>query len=174
MVYLLRKIHHVVFYGLAMKKALSGLFLISILLFPASAKANPSNQIVRGKQYVVLGGGARPLADNSIFYRSCNYKNECEEFELSYRKVIAQETDDLAILDRMINLMKELNKSGGVEVVKTDFEGNYSFKCPTAKCLVYSDGKAGLANAYWLKTVKSNSKVDLTGSNAIHIYNSRN
>lgn len=49
MVYLLRKIHHVVFYGLAMKKALSGLFLIStsMIMFSgqsasALSPANPS------------------------------------------------------------------------------------------------------------------------------------
>lgn len=174
MVHLPRKIHHVVFYGIAMKKVLFGLFLISSLLCPLSAKANPKNQTIQGKQYLVLGGGGRPLADNTIFYRPCNYKNECEEYELSYRKIVARENDNIAVLDRMINIMKELNKSGGLEVARTDFEGNYSFKCPTVKCLVYSDGKAGLANAFWLKTVKSNSKVDLTGSNAIHIYNSRN
>lgn len=168
------KIYHVVFYGIAMKKVLLGLFLISTLLFPKSAEANPNSLNVRGKQYLVLGGGAKPISDNTIFYRPCNYKNECEEYELSYLKIVTRETDDLAILKRMSNILKELRQSGDLSSVKTDFDGNYSFKCPTAKCLVFSVGKAGLANAFWLKTVRSNSKVDLTSSNAIHVYNSQN
>lgn len=156
-----------------MKKVLFGLLLISTVLSPANAKANSSNQI-QGKQYIVLGGGARPIADNTIFYRSCNYKDECENFELSYRQAIAQESDDLAILRRIGTILDALKEAGSTKVATTDFDGNYSFKCPTSKCLVFSMGNAGLAHGYWLKTVKANSRVDLTGSNAIHLYNSRN
>jgi hypothetical protein len=174
MVRLPRKIHHAVFYGIAMRKALFGLFLLSFLLCPSSAKANPKNQTIQGKQYLVLGGGARPISDNTIIYRPCNQKNECEEFELRYVNAIAQEIDSIPKLEHLGKIMSEFNKDDNLDSVQTDFDGNYSFKCPTSKCLVLSVGQAGSAYGYWLKTVKANSKVDLTNSNAIYIHNRRN
>jgi hypothetical protein len=155
-----------------MKKALFGLFLLSFLLCPSSAKANPKNQTIQGKQYLVLDDGAKPISDNAIFYRPCKQKNECEEIESSYRRAIAQENDDLAIMTHIRDiLLNELNTTNSYSVTTTDFDGNYSFNCPTSKCLVFSRGKLGLTRGHWLKTVKANSKVDLTNSNSIYIYN---
>jgi hypothetical protein len=171
MVHSPRKIYHVVFYGIAMKKALLGLFLLSFLLCPLSAKANPKNKTISGKQYIVLGGGGRPISDNTVFYKQCSQKNECEEFESSQIHAIAQETSAVAILRRIGNILPEFKGDGPLNSVRTDFDGNYSFKCPTSQCLVFSIGEAGVANAYWLKIVKANSKVDLTNSNAIYVIN---
>lgn len=171
MLHLPRNIYHVVFYGIAMKKALFGLFLISSLLCPSSAKSNPKNQTIQGKQYIVLGGGARPISDNAIFYKQCSQKNECEEFESSQILAIAQETSDIAKFRRVSHILPEFRGAGPLNSVRTDFDGNYSFQCPTSQCLVFSRGEAGSANASWLKIVKANSKVDLTGSNAIHVIN---
>jgi hypothetical protein len=155
-----------------MNKALFGLFLLSFLLCPLSAKANPKNQTIQGKQYLVLGGGGgRPISDNVIIYKQCSQKNECEKFELRYRRILAQEIDDEAILGRLSGIVDEIEESGSLKTVRTDFDGNYSFMCPTSKCLVFSLGQVGVANAFWLKTVKANSKVDLTKSNAIYVIN---
>ena len=62
-------------------------------------------------------------------------------------------------------------EKGTVNLVRTDFEGNYSLTCPSAKCLVFSVGKTSSSNGFWMKIVDSGSKFDLTNSSMIHSYN---
>jgi hypothetical protein len=154
-----------------MKKEILGLLLISSLLFPSSAKAKPNNQTIQGKQYIVLNSGARSISDNPILYRFCNSKYECRKIELKYIQAIEKETDAVEKIRHISNIINEFSDYKVARSVNTDFDGNYSFKCPTSECLIFSLGNAGLARAYWLKTVKSNSKVDLTVSNAIFVQN---
>lgn len=152
-----------------MQKILYGLALLSALLItqPTNAKGN----VIRGKQYIVLGGGAKPVSDNTIFYRGCYHKNECLEFELAYKKAILNEPSDLGKIRQIGQILEQLNQMDKVGTVQTDFNGNYSFQCPTSQCLVFSDGSAGLAKVYWLKTIKANSRLDLTNSNALYLFN---
>lgn len=48
--------------------------------------------------------------------------------------------------------------------VNTDFDGNYSFVCPTTKCFIFSIGKVGKVTGYWLKILNANSKFNMTNS----------
>jgi hypothetical protein len=154
-----------------MKKLVFGLFFASSLLFPMSARADESGT-VQGKQYIVLGGGPRPIADNPIGYMPCNTDGECGNLESKLKETLEETPGDSAKLHKIVAALENLVDTGKkAGIARTDYDGNYSFKCPTSECLMFGYGQAGRATAIWYKVAKSNSKVDLTVSNAIFIMN---
>jgi len=58
-----------------------------------------------------------------------------------------------------------LAKQPGYRTIRTDYEGKFSFNCPTKKCLVYSCGAAGKTFSYWMTIGTSGSRLDLAPSN---------
>lgn len=155
-----------------MKKVVFGLFLASSLLFPFSASAAGDNT-VHGKQYLVLGGGSRPISDNSVTYIPCNTDDECKKIESNLVDAVDRASGNIEKLDVIVKALKNDLPNGGrtAQKVTTDYDGNYSFVCPTSECLIISTGTAGLAYSIWIKVVKPNSNVDLTGSNAVFVMN---
>lgn len=66
-----------------------------------------------------------------------------------------------------------MQQISSVSSTHTNFEGQFSFSCPTQQCLIYSFGRAGFSNNYWLEIVESGTNADLSGSKAIQSYHSR-
>jgi hypothetical protein len=155
-----------------MKKLVFGLFLASSLLLPLSASA-AGGGTVHGKQYLVLGGGPRPIADNSIAFIPCNPDDECKKIESNLVDAVDRAPEDRDKLEAILKVLRNDLPSGGraTQKVKTDYDGNYSFVRPTSECLIISTGTAGLAYGVWIKAVNPNSKVDLMGSNAVFVMN---
>ena len=146
-------------------------FIVSALSSPLGSKSKSNKQVVSGKQYVVLADGARPIPDNPIYYKPCD-KTKCAEIDRSITaglaKVVHPNSSSAKLLAHNF-LNKEFAKlSHKSQAVHTDFNGNYSFTCPTKKCLVFSYGKAGRSNAFWLKVINPGAKFDLTNSSTIH------
>jgi hypothetical protein len=52
-------------------------------------------------------------------------------------------------------------------VVRSNFNGDYTVKCPASRCLIFSSGLAGHAQGYWASIADTNSNFDLTNSNLI-------
>lgn len=184
------------------------------------AATAPRNMIISGKQYIVLGSGARMIPDNIVAYQSCD-KIDCTRVQeniikslseaenqpdemlqkisitrSAFTPILAQFVECMNRLgaqsvvckDSREGMMKEarisryktnllveqfiqLSRNAQSQVVRTDFEGNYSLTCPSTKCLVYTVGKAAQSNGFWIKVVDSGSKFDLTNSSMIHSYN---
>ena len=148
-------------------------FIVATLSSPPASKSGSNKQVVSGKQYVVLADGAQPIPDNPIYYKPCD-KTKCAEIDrritAGLAKVIRPNSGSTKLLAHNF-LSKEFAKlSHKSQAVHTDFNGNYSFTCPTKKCLVFSYGKAGLSNAFWLKVINPGAKFDLTNSSTIHSY----
>jgi hypothetical protein len=146
-------------------------FIVSTLASPHGSKSGSNKQVVSGKQYVVLADGARPIPDNAIYYKPCD-KTKCAEIDRSITaglaKLVRPNSGSTKLLAHNF-LNKEFAKlSQKAKAVHTDFNGNYSFTCPTKKCLVFSSGKTARSNAFWLKVINPGAKFDLTNSSTIH------
>ncbi len=63
---------------------------------------------------------------------------------------------------------KNLSALGSVGFTKTDFDGNFSFKCPAEACLVYSSGQVGRTSSQWIEILTA-GKRDLSGSNGFTV-----
>jgi hypothetical protein len=163
--------------------------LLIALSNQADAKPVKTEQIggiINGKQYLRLVEGNKPISDNQIYYIPCskidcdktyqtiyanfaNYRNYQNTW--MYRTMtspIVTEISQQAIkgdkyLEYKFSEFSSISKS-----VRTDFDGNYSLKCPTSKCLVYSNGIAGSALAYWVEIAETDLKLDLANSNIIY------
>jgi hypothetical protein len=134
-----------------MRKMILTALAFSFLLFPSIVDAKPktkSVEIVKGKQYIVLRSGAVALADNYTYY--CEWRN----------------IDTDCKIDDSGNLQQP-----GWSSVKTDFNGNYSFRCYDI-CRIFSEGEAGLAKGFWITNAKKNTTLDLNNSNG-NLRNSR-
>jgi len=59
----------------------------------------------------------------------------------------------------------------GFTATRSNFEGKYSFNCPTQNCVVYSSVFTEYVQGFWVDVVSSVSEHDITGSNAKMIYN---
>ncbi len=151
-----------------MKSTLFGLLVIAYFLFPFNAKDKSKSQTISGKQYIVLANEPKPIADNTIFYKPCHQEKECKDFEKAHSVVLKKSNGNILAKSLLADTLKKMQKPSKVLRINTDFNGDYSFQCPTAKCLIYSYAKTSLANPVWLKVVKSNSKFDLTNSTMIN------
>jgi hypothetical protein len=99
------------------------------------------------------------LGVNSVVCKE-NYERMMKESQISQYKT-----------DLLLKQFLGFAEKGNINGVRTDFEGNYSLTCPSAKCLVFSVGKTSSSNGFWMKIVDSGSKFDLTNSSMIHSYN---
>jgi hypothetical protein len=69
-------------------KMVAGIVAITLLLAATSkvdAKIRKNAGTISGKQYVVLGGGARAIPDNEVFYIPCNRVN-CNRIDREIRE----------------------------------------------------------------------------------------
>jgi hypothetical protein len=208
-----------------MNKLITGIISISLLILttsnvtakPKTKKTEPiDNTLVEpqkiggtitGKQYFVLGGGAKAIPDNQVFYIACNETN-CDAIEQGIitgfssrattynafdkrledlnleRYSCMSNTNYLGCKEKVSQSIKSLEATRPMHqgqylretlislvekssMVRTNFEGNYSLKCQSSKCLVFGSGQAGKVTAYWIKTVDANSNFDLTNSNSL-------
>lgn len=147
-------------------------FIVSTLSSPLQPKTKANKQVISGKQYIVLASGARPLPDNAIYYKSCD-QIKCAEVDRRVKANLARLVRPNPISKKLLAdrfLTREFSKlSKQSRSVHTDFYGNYSFTCPANKCLVFSSGKVGTTNAYWLKVINPGTKFDLAKSSAIYL-----
>jgi hypothetical protein len=73
-----------------------------------------------------------------------------------------------AVLLKLAELVKD---DGFLQSTKTDFDGNYSFRCASKQCLVLSIAQTKSNINVWIKVIKSDvKKHDLTTSSAIYTF----
>lgn len=112
----------------------------------------------------------KTLIDEILNNKPSDYKaSKSNSLKTSSASVIA-ENDDRVKLDT-VEVYRKLLKSEQIQSIRTDFDGNFTFSCPTQNCLVFSRGEVGLARAKWMVIVPSNSIVDLSSSNTFNLWN---
>jgi hypothetical protein len=168
---------------------------IIFLSVPAHALAGE----ITGRQYLILGAGPRPIADNEILVAPCAPINvNCKEVLAQFAEIKAegdarsQNFDECvrsntanatSCIDALIDSYKQKPKKPrknffpdmkGIRSFRTDFEGKFRLSCPAKNCMVFSMAQVGLANATWLLIIPGNGKQDLATSNAVKMWNSKN
>ncbi len=148
---------------------------------------------VLGRQYVVLERGPSPIPDNLIHVIPCTSERETLSVPLDCASIKSKSELDLKVMKAGMTLLEAqgvsaggridpykawntytgidqeivsmLVKQPGYTTTRTDYEGKFSFDCPTKKCLVYSSGAAGRTFSYWMTIGASGSRLDLAPSN---------
>jgi hypothetical protein len=104
-----------------MMKRSAAIVGIGLLLATASAEAKPKIKTIKplndipvevrktggsiaGKQYIVLNGGARTIADNGVFYISCN-EEKCDSL---YKEITNKFSDHAAMWNDYSRKQSEL------------------------------------------------------------------
>lgn len=149
---------------------------------------------ISGRQYVVLGKGASPIPDNIIHIIPCTSERETLSVPLDCASIKSNSKLDFKVMKAGMTLLEAqgvsaggkidpykawntytgidqeiapmLAKQPGYRTIRTDYEGKFSFDCPTKRCLVYSSGAAGRTFSYWMTIGTSGSKLDLAPSNS--------
>lgn len=154
------------------------LLLLSIKVINIINQSQP----ISGKMYIVLGRGAASIPDNNIRVVKCEKRSDkCQKIEEWLSKLTIEDASigtsyvkldfltkwgDILMLDDPKNIdFKNLT------YMQTDFNGNFSGKCGAPSCFLIAQGKAGLANAFWVVKVKPGENIKLSDDTAIFTYN---
>jgi hypothetical protein len=151
---------------------------------------------IRGKQYVSTNSGALPISDNEISYLPCApLFKDCKKVQTAFKSgltgVITNLVPPSLTCNQSAEIMKYIeakqicsnaykayeNTSNFIKkaydsrpmtkITRTNFEGNFSFNCPTQNCLVYSSGKIDNTLFTWVELVSIGQQNDLSKSKAV-------
>jgi hypothetical protein len=139
---------------------------------PSTQPVAESGGKITGKQYMVLGKGAVPIADNKIAFIPCSDMAQCSGEMVNF-STIASGANSQIYKDEKLNFIISATKStderlsGRVKYVNTNFDGDFDIDCPSKYCIVYSIGQAGFSAGLYVGIGESGKRLDLSNSNMI-------
>jgi hypothetical protein len=153
--------------------------LLSVLGIASVAEAAGK---IAGYQYYTFSNGDVPIEGNVIHYIPCSAANDCKalanEISTEAKKALAdldrakltfekplEAWDVFTQLDQ--RFLPMVTSKEGYATVKTGKKGVYSFRCPTATCLVYSTSFTRERYSYWVVVEKQRKRLDLGPSKGI-------
>ncbi|NJK29163.1 MAG: hypothetical protein HC851_21050 [Acaryochloris sp. RU_4_1] len=148
--------------------------LLGALGFTAPAQAAGR---IAGYQFAVFEDDEAPLEDNVIHYIPCSPENnDCDELATKLTTELLQAQLNLKrarlSLEKPVEawtvftqldqqFLPQITEKKGYKTTKTLKKGEFSFYCPTQKCLVYSFGTVRDRFNYWVTIAKSRKRWDL-------------
>jgi hypothetical protein len=135
------------------------------IIYLPCAPLNKTCKVLSGLTKYSFGDLSKQInADILSQLGECKKMSEQSQFHCFSIVKELVETDAKIFEDAVNDAEKQYKNNSLAKVVRTDFEGNYSFDCPTQNCLIFSKSKTNNKLFSWIEIVAGGQQFDLSQS----------